>query len=379
MGGVARRSDGGVPGVVPRRRGTACRRGGAGAWHRGRGCADHPRRRPAHRAVDARHGPAGAAPRRARASGLDGHATARSRRGSGAGTGGPARHRGTPGERRRRLLAGRPRYVELADDNAVDPLGHGSTVWMQDLDERKPARHAMHVDVSVAREHVRARLAAALAAGGRVVHHWDAPEAWTLADRAYAAAIAAAGILSVRLYDRFSPRSLGVASFILIAIGLVVVAFTLGNDRSTVVVLGLLVVGIGALRGMANNASNALGAAFASVPAVGLLGVFLASGYSRADLPPELQVQALFHDVNFVADDELRSALDATSATPKQVEEAVAINEDARLRALRASFLIVGAISLSAIFPAWRLPRHAPGELSAEDIVSEAGGYSRVR
>jgi 4a-hydroxytetrahydrobiopterin dehydratase len=31
-------------------------------------------------------------------------------------------------------------YVELADDNAVDPLGHGSTVWMQDLDPAKPLR-----------------------------------------------------------------------------------------------------------------------------------------------------------------------------------------------------------------------------------------------
>jgi len=75
-------------------------------------------------------------------------------------------------------------YAELAEDNAVDPLGHGSTVWMQELDEAKPLRHAMHVDVSVAREHVQARLAAAIAAGGRLVHHWNAPEAWTLADRA---------------------------------------------------------------------------------------------------------------------------------------------------------------------------------------------------
>lgn len=40
----------------------------------------------------------------------------------------------------------------------------------------------MHVDVSVAREHVQARLAAALAAGGRIVD--DAPAHWTLADPA---------------------------------------------------------------------------------------------------------------------------------------------------------------------------------------------------
>ena len=75
-------------------------------------------------------------------------------------------------------------YVPMADDNAVDPLGHGSTVWMQELDEAKPLRHAMHLDVSVAREQVTARLEAALAAGGRIVHESRAPSSWTLADRA---------------------------------------------------------------------------------------------------------------------------------------------------------------------------------------------------
>ena len=60
-------------------------------------------------------------------------------------------------------------YDPMCDDNGVDPLGHGSTVWMQELDAAKPLRHAMHVDVSVAREHAEARLAAALAAGGRIV------------------------------------------------------------------------------------------------------------------------------------------------------------------------------------------------------------------
>ena len=72
----------------------------------------------------------------------------------------------------------------MADDNAVDPLGHGSTVWMQELDEAKPLRHAMHIDVSVAREHAEARLAAALAAGGRIVDESGAPGSWILADRA---------------------------------------------------------------------------------------------------------------------------------------------------------------------------------------------------
>jgi 4a-hydroxytetrahydrobiopterin dehydratase len=75
-------------------------------------------------------------------------------------------------------------YAPMADDNAVDPLGHGSTVWMQPLDAAKPLRQAMHLDVSVAREQVTARLQAALAAGGRLVDESHAPSHWTLADRA---------------------------------------------------------------------------------------------------------------------------------------------------------------------------------------------------
>jgi 4a-hydroxytetrahydrobiopterin dehydratase len=75
-------------------------------------------------------------------------------------------------------------YAPQADDNTVDPLGHGSTVWMQELDTAKPLRHAMHVDVSVAREYAEARLAAAVAAGGRVVDDSEAPNSWILADPA---------------------------------------------------------------------------------------------------------------------------------------------------------------------------------------------------
>ena len=70
------------------------------------------------------------------------------------------------------------------DDNGVDPLGHGSTVWMQELDPARTLRHAMHVDVSVAREHADERLQAALAAGGRIVEVFESPAASVLADPA---------------------------------------------------------------------------------------------------------------------------------------------------------------------------------------------------
>ena len=74
-------------------------------------------------------------------------------------------------------------YAPLHEDNCIDPLGQGSTVWMQDLDPNKPLRHAMHVDVSVARDQAEARLKTAVAAGGTVVDDSSAPGAWILADR----------------------------------------------------------------------------------------------------------------------------------------------------------------------------------------------------
>ena len=75
-------------------------------------------------------------------------------------------------------------YDPMSDDNGVDPLGHSSTVWMQELDAEKPLRHAMHLDVSLAREQAGARADAAIAAGGRVVHESREHGHWILADRA---------------------------------------------------------------------------------------------------------------------------------------------------------------------------------------------------
>ncbi|QAY72037.1 hypothetical protein ET445_00525 [Agromyces protaetiae] len=67
-------------------------------------------------------------------------------------------------------------------DTLVDPIGVGSAVWMQHLPTEKALRHAMHIDVSLPREEAEGRLAAALAAGGRLVHESD--DVWILADRA---------------------------------------------------------------------------------------------------------------------------------------------------------------------------------------------------
>lgn len=75
-------------------------------------------------------------------------------------------------------------YEAAAEDNAVDPLGHGSTVWMQEIDASKALRHAMHIDISLPIEHIQDRLSAAIAAGGHIVDDSHAPSHWTLSDRA---------------------------------------------------------------------------------------------------------------------------------------------------------------------------------------------------
>ncbi|MCU4672744.1 VOC family protein [Microbacterium fluvii] len=74
-------------------------------------------------------------------------------------------------------------YAPLHEDNCIDPLGQGSTVWMQELDPSRPLRHAMHIDVSLPQGHIEKCLAEAVAAGGRIVDESEAPSSWILADR----------------------------------------------------------------------------------------------------------------------------------------------------------------------------------------------------
>lgn len=68
----------------------------------------------------------------------------------------------------------------------VDPRGLGMPVVFQDLDATDAARRAqrnrLHVDVFLPDDQARARVDAAMAAGGRVVRHPESPEWWTLAD-----------------------------------------------------------------------------------------------------------------------------------------------------------------------------------------------------
>lgn len=64
------------------------------------------------------------------------------------------------------------------------------------------------------------------------------------------------------------------------------------------------------------------------------------------------------------------SSSSTTSAHPGQVDAAIALNEQARLRALRLGLLILAAVSAVTIVPASRLPRYKPEEIPDPDPVA---------
>lgn len=71
-------------------------------------------------------------------------------------------------------------YEAVDESDAVDPLRRGPSLSVNEVMDR-PGRGRTHVDVSVPEDVARARVAAALAAGGRLVDDSRAPMWWTLA------------------------------------------------------------------------------------------------------------------------------------------------------------------------------------------------------
>ena len=73
-------------------------------------------------------------------------------------------------------------YEDVAEEDLLDPRGRGPSIWFQPMDAPRPQRNRVHVDVFVPNDMAEARVAAALAAGGRLVDGSHAPDWWTLAD-----------------------------------------------------------------------------------------------------------------------------------------------------------------------------------------------------
>ncbi|WP_243074154.1 MFS transporter [Microbacterium sp. SS28] len=197
-------------------------------------------------------------------------------------------------------------------------------------------------------------------------------------------------MLVVRFYRRFPPRTIGMFSFGLTTIALMWLAFVVTNNWETLpTILGLFIFGVGqgalvtlvfnvlvtaspkelagdvgSVRGTTQNLASAVGTAVAGALLVGILSVNVISSLAEhPELSPELVSQIDLDRVNFVSNDQLKSVLEQTDASPAQVDAAVALNEEARLNALKLGLLILSGVSALAIVPASRLPRYVPGEI----------------
>ncbi|MFG2892302.1 VOC family protein [Streptomyces sp. NPDC048248] len=67
-------------------------------------------------------------------------------------------------------------------EDLIDPRRRGAPFYFQQMDAPRPQRNRLHVDVWVPYDQAEARIAAALAAGGRLVNDADAPSNRVLAD-----------------------------------------------------------------------------------------------------------------------------------------------------------------------------------------------------
>jgi 4a-hydroxytetrahydrobiopterin dehydratase len=83
----------------------------------------------------------------------------------------------------RAVLRYEPRPDSPGED-LVDPNDRGPAFWFEQMDQPRPGGGAIHVAIWVPYEQAEARIAAALAAGGRMVRDEFAPSWWTLADAA---------------------------------------------------------------------------------------------------------------------------------------------------------------------------------------------------
>ena len=200
----------------------------------------------------------------------------------------------------------------------------------------------------------------------------------------YTISIFIANSVVASFYDRFPPRHIARAGFVVVALALTIIAFTIRNDWSQfLVVVGLILLGlgqgaivalvfntllssapkrlagdVGAWRGLVHNISGSVGIAVGTVFAVGMLASFITTGLmDNPSLPLDLQAQFPLDSINFVTNEQLKAALDLTSANNLQVDAAVLVNETARLQALKVSLLALAGIALLGIIPAGHMPR----------------------
>lgn len=127
---------------------------------------------------------------------------------------------------------------------------------------------------------------------------------------------------------------------------------------------------VAALRGLVHNLSGSAGIAVMTAMAVGLLGGLVTSqAVASPVISSSVLSQVNLDNVNVITNDQLDEVLGETAASPAEVDKSVRIYEDARLRALKITMLVLAGLALLAVVPAGRMPG-----FSTEDLP---GGYPK--
>jgi len=121
---------------------------------------------------------------------------------------------------------------------------------------------------------------------------------------------------------------------------------------------------VGALRGTVSHLAATLGTAFTGALLIGILSANIQRALvDHPTIPSALIAQVDLDKVRFVSTDRLFEVMSRTTATPAQVDTALQINADARLRALKLRFRLLTFLGLLALVPAGRLPGYKPDEV----------------
>jgi hypothetical protein len=123
---------------------------------------------------------------------------------------------------------------------------------------------------------------------------------------------------------------------------------------------------VGSLRGVTQNLAAAVGTAVVGALLVGLLSTMIIGQLNQNPvITAELKDEVNLTNLNFMRDAQIKERLGNTSATPEQLTEALRINAEARIRALKIGFLCLSGLALLALLPCRWLPNYRPDELPA--------------
>jgi predicted MFS family arabinose efflux permease len=179
-------------------------------------------------------------------------------------------------------------------------------------------------------------------------------------------------------------RTVARYGFLIVAIGLALLGTSIRNDWSDLsVIVSMSIVGLGEgalatlllrllttdapyehsgdvepLCSAASHLAVADGTAFAGALVIGILGAMVQRELSANPQVAEgLREHLNLDGVAFVSNDRLLEILESASAQPEHISEAVRINTDVRLRALKISFFTLAGCALLAFIPGVRVVR----------------------